>query len=213
MSMKEGYISGLPARLFRISFTGELSYEINVPARYGVALWTALMKAGEVFGITPYGTEAMHVLRAEKGFIVVGQETDGTVTPLDLGMNWIVSKKKSDFIGKRALERTSMADPKRKQLVGLRTVNPNDVIPEGAHAVLDPTQPPPMDMLGHITSSYASPNLGYSIAMALLKGGHKLLGETVWIPMLDGQKPIKAIVTTTVFYDAQGDRLNGTISS
>jgi sarcosine oxidase subunit alpha len=213
MSMKEGYISGLPARLFRISFTGELSYEINVPARYGVALWTALMKAGEAFGITPYGTEAMHVLRAEKGFIIVGQETDGTVTPLDLGMNWIVSKKKSDFIGKRALERTSMADPKRKQLVGLRTVNPNDVIPEGAHAVLDPTQPPPMDMLGHVTSSYASPNLGYSIAMALLKGGHKLLGETVWIPMLDGQKPIKAVVTNTVFYDAQGDRLNGTSSS
>ena len=142
MSMKEGHISGLPARIFRISFTGELSYEINVPARYGAALWSTLMRAGEPFGLTPYGTEAMHVLRGEKGFIIVGQETDGTVTPHDLGMSWIVSRKKDDFIGKRALERASMTDPTRKQLVGLLTENPEQVIPEGAHAVLDPDQPP-----------------------------------------------------------------------
>ena len=209
MSMKEGYISGLPARLFRISFTGELSYEINVPARYGLALWQVLINAGKSHGITPYGTEAMHVLRAEKGFIIVGQETDGTVTPIDLGMSWILSKKKTDFIGKRALERASMADPKRKQLVGLRTINPDCTIPEGAQVVLDPDQPLPMDMLGHVTSSYASPTLGHSIALALLKGGHTKHGETVWIPMLDGQPPIQAVITNTVFYDAQGDRLNG----
>ena len=209
MSMKEGHISGLPARIFRISFTGELSYEINVPARYGAALWTALMKAGAPHGITPYGTEAMHVLRGEKGFIIVGQETDGTVTPHDLGMSWIVSSKKDDFIGKRALERASMADPQRKQLVGLLTEDPKQVIPEGAHAVLDPDQPAPMEMLGHITSSYYSPNLGHSIAMALLKGGHNRSGETVYIPMLDGQPPIKARITETSFYDPQGDRLNG----
>jgi len=209
MSMKAGHISGLPARIFRISFTGELSYEINVPARYGAALWSTLMKAGEPFGLTPYGTEAMHVLRAEKGFIIVGQETDGTVTPLDLGMGWIVSKTKDDFIGKRALARTSMADPNRKQLVGLLTEDPHQVIPEGAHAVLDPHQPAPLQMLGHVSSSYFSPNLGHSIAMALLKGGHKLMGETVYIPMLDGQPPIKARITETSFYDPKGDRLNG----
>ncbi|MEC7208138.1 MAG: glycine cleavage T C-terminal barrel domain-containing protein [Pseudomonadota bacterium] len=209
MSMKEGHISGLPARIFRISFTGELSYEINVPARYGAALWTALMKAGAPHGITPYGTEAMHVLRGEKGFIIVGQETDGTVTPHDLGMSWIVSSKKDDFIGKRALERASMADPQRKQLVGLLTEDPKQVIPEGAHAVLDPDQLAPMEMLGHVTSSYYSPNLGHSIAMALLKGGHNRSGETVYIPMLDGQPPIKARITETSFYDPQGDRLNG----
>ena len=209
MSMKEGHISGLPARIFRISFTGELSYEINVPARYGAALWTALMKAGAPYGITPYGTEAMHVLRGEKGFIIVGQETDGTVTPLDLGMGWIVSKTKADFIGKRALERVSMADPQRKQLIGLLTEDPKQVIPEGAHAVLDPDQPAPMEMLGHVTSSYYSPNLGHSIAMALLKGGHNRVGETVYIPMLDGQPPIQARITNTSFYDPQGDRLNG----
>ena len=209
MSMKEGHIAGLPARIFRISFTGELSFEINVPARYGLALWKVLMKAGADFGITPYGTEAMHVLRAEKGFIIVGQETDGTVNPLDLGMNWIVSQKKPDFIGKRALERASMADTHRKQLVGLRTRDPKQVIPEGAHAVLDPNQPLPMDMLGQITSSYYSPNLGHSIAMGLLKNGHAMRGQTVFIPMLNGEPPIEAFITDTVFYDPKGERLNG----
>ncbi len=209
MSMKEGYVSGLPARLFRISFTGELSYEINVPARYGQALWTVLMNAGAPFGLTPYGTEAMHVLRAEKGFIIVGQETDGTVTPHDLDMGWIVSDKKPDFIGKRALARQSMAAHDRKQLVGLLTTDPAQVIPEGAHAVLDPLQQPPVDMLGQITSSYFSPTIGRSIAMALLKGGRGLSGQKVYIPMLDGTDTIEATVTSTQFYDPKGERLNG----
>ena len=209
MSMREGHVCGIPARVFRISFTGDLAYEINVPARYGLALWTALMEAGKEHGLTPYGTEAMHVLRAEKGFIIVGQETDGTVNPLDLGMDWIVSKKKPDFIGKRALERVSMADPNRKQLVGLRTLDPKRVIPEGAHAVLDPNQPAPMEMLGQVTSSYWSPNLGHSIAMALLKGGHAMKGQRVWLPMIDGSAPIEAEICDTVFFDAKGDRING----
>ena len=209
MSMREGHVSGLPARLYRISFTGELSYEINVPARYGMALWTTLMRAGHNFGITPYGTEAMHVLRGEKGFIIVGQETDGTVTPPDLGMNWIVSDKKPDFIGKRALARQSMAAADRKQLVGLKTKDPKQVIPEGAHAVLDPTQPPPVEMLGQVTSSYYSPNLGHSIALALLRGGHARNGQTVYFPMLDGSPTIEATITDTSFYDPKGERLNG----
>ena len=209
MSMREGHISGLPARIYRISFTGELSYEINVPARYGMALWTSLMRAGRDFGITPYGTEAMHLLRAEKGFIIVGQETDGTVTPYDLGMNWIVSDKKPDFVGKRALARQSMGLGDRKQLVGLRTKDPKQVIPEGAHAVLDLNQPPPVDMLGHVTSSYFSPTLGHSIAMALLRGGHARKGQTVYFPMLDGSAPIEATITDTNFYDPKGERLNG----
>jgi len=210
MSMKQGHISGLPVRIFRVSFTGELSYEINVPARYGLALWQVLMKAGQDFHITPYGTEAMHVLRAEKGFIIVGQETDGTVTPLDLNMGWIVSKKKDDFIGKRALDRASMSFKGRKQLVGLKTTDPKQLIPEGAHAVFDPQQPTPMDMLGHVTSSYFSPNLNRSIAMGLLKDGLSLMGKKVYFPMLDGSEPIEATITDTVFYDPQGHRINGT---
>jgi len=209
MSMKECHVAGMPARIFRISFTGELSYEINVPARYGLALWTSLMKAGKAHGITPYGTEAMHVLRAEKGFIIVGQETDGTVTSTDLGMQWIVSNKKDDFIGKRALARKSMANPERKQLVGLLTTDPTRVIPEGAHAVLDPNEPAPMTMLGQVTSSYWSPNLNKSIAMALLKDGRALKGTTVYFPMLNGEEPIEAVITDTVFYDPKGERING----
>ena len=209
MSMKDAHIAGLPARIYRISFTGELSYEINVPARYGLALWKVLIKAGEPHGLTPYGTEAMHVLRAEKGFIIVGQETDGTVNPIDLGMDWIVSKKKDDFIGKRALARKSMASTERKQLVGLVTKDPSKVIPEGAHAVLDPHQPAPMTMLGQVTSSYYSPNLKKSIAMALLKNGHAMKGKTVYFPMLNGEEAIEATITDTVFYDPKGERING----
>jgi sarcosine oxidase subunit alpha len=167
------------------------------------------MRAGRDFGITPYGTEAMHVLRGEKGFIIVGQETDGTVTPPDLGMNWIVSDKKPDFIGKRALARQSMAAEDRKQLVGLKTKDPKQVIPEGAHAVLDPDQPPPVEMLGQVTSSYYSPSLGHSIAMGLLRGGHACKGQTVYFPMLDGSPTIEAIITDTSFYDPKGERLNG----
>ena len=105
MSFKDGTIDEIPVRIFRISFTGELSFEINTPARYGMHFWKILFKAGKEYGLTPYGTEAMHVLRAERGFIIVGQETDGSVSPYDLGMDWIISKKKNDFIGKRSLER------------------------------------------------------------------------------------------------------------
>ncbi len=208
MSMKDAHVGGLPARIFRISFTGELSYEINVAARHGLALWTHLMKAGKVHGITPYGTEAMHVLRAEKGFIIVGQETDGSVNPYDLGMDWIVSKTKPDFIGKRALARESMGYGNRKQLVGLICNDPKTVIPEGAHAVIDPHQPLPMDMLGQVTSSYFSPNCERSIAMAMLKGGHGLKGQTVCFPMLNGTI-LRAKVVDPIFYDPKGARIDG----
>jgi sarcosine oxidase subunit alpha len=209
MSFKDATLAGLPVRIFRISFTGEVSFEINTPARLGLALWNALMEAGEEFGITPYGTEAMHVLRAEKGYIIVGQETDGSVTPYDLGMDWIISKTKPDFIGKRALERPAMSAKDRKQLVGILTDRPRLVIPEGAHAVLDPRQARPMEMLGQVTSSYFSPNLDRSFALALLKGGHARKGQTVYFPMINGRRPIKAKITDTVFYDPKGERLNG----
>ena len=166
------------------------------------------MAAGKAHGITPYGTEAMHVLRAEKGFIIVGQETDGSVTPYDLGMDWIVSKTKPDFIGKRALARHTMEYDDRKQLVGLLCSDPSTVIPEGAHAVLDPNQPLPMKMLGQVTSSYFSPNCGRSIAMAMLKGGHALKGQTVFLPMLDGSV-LKAEIVNPAFFDPKGARING----
>jgi sarcosine oxidase, subunit alpha len=119
MSVREGLICGVPTRLFRVSFTGELGFEVNVPAGYGRAVWEAIMAEGKAFGITPYGTETMHVLRAEKGYIIVGQETDGTVTPDDAGLGWAIGKAKRDFVGKRSLVRPAMARSDRKQLVGL----------------------------------------------------------------------------------------------
>src|SRR6185503_5187701 len=123
MSMREGSVAGVQARIMRISFSGELSYEVNVPANSGRAVWDALVAAGEPYGITPYGTEAMHVLRAEKGYIIVGQDTDGSVTPHDLGMHALVANTK-DCIGKRSLSRSDTAQPDRKQFVGLLTEDP-----------------------------------------------------------------------------------------
>jgi sarcosine oxidase, subunit alpha len=207
MSMKEGHVAGIPARVFRISFTGELSYEINVPTSYGLALWQALMTAGEKYGITPYGTEAMHVLRAEKGYIIVGQDTDGTVTPSDLGMDWIVSKKKPDFLGKRSLARADTRRDNRKHLVGLLAANLSEVIPEGAQVVAELKPKPPMKMLGHVTSSYYSPNVGRSIALALIEGGRARIGQELYA-VLPG-RTIRLTVTEPRFFDLEGTRVNG----
>ena len=206
MSFQEATVGGFDGRIFRISFTGEVSYEINVPANNGLALWTALMNAGEKYGITPYGTESMHILRAEKGYIIVGQETDGTMTPMDLGMDWIVSKKK-DFIGRRSLSRSDCVRDGRKQLVGLMTRNPDQVLPEGAQLVAELKSAPPMDMIGHVTSSYYSANLGRSIALAVVKDGQNRMGETIHAPLID--KTITAEIVGPVFFDPDGERLNG----
>ena len=111
LAFREGTVAGIPARVFRISFSGEIAYEVNVPWGYGAALWEALWAAGQPTSITAYGTETMHVLRAEKGYIIVGQDTDGTATPFDLGMDWIVSKAKPDFVGKRGLQQPAVRPP------------------------------------------------------------------------------------------------------
>ncbi|MCH9019099.1 MAG: sarcosine oxidase subunit alpha family protein [Proteobacteria bacterium] len=205
MSWRDGTVAGIPARIFRVSFSGELSYEINVPSSLGVALWQALMTAGARYGITPYGTEAMLVLRAEKGYVVVGHDTDGTVTPQDLGMDWIVSKKKKDFLGKRSFARSDTARPDRKHLVGLLTEDPREVVPEGSQIVEEVRPAPPMPMGGHVTSSYWSAALGRSIAMALLVNGRNRHGETVTISLPD--RNVRAAVTKPVFYDPEGEKL------
>jgi sarcosine oxidase, subunit alpha len=171
-------------------------------------LWDWIMDAGSEFGIEPYGTEALHVLRAEKGYIVVGDETDGTTTPIDVGLEGMVSKKKADFIGKRSLEQSYLKGPNRKQLVGLLTDDPNDVLPDGAYAVRFVKDKPPMEMIGQVTSSYMSPTLGRSIAMALVENGRSLMGQTLSFP-LDGGMVMKAKVTDTVFYDKDGGKMNG----
>jgi sarcosine oxidase subunit alpha len=208
MDWRQGQVAGVPARVFRISFTGELSYEINVQANYGLQVWEKLFEHGAKYNLTPYGTETMHVLRAEKGFIIAGQDTDGSVTPIDLGMSWCISNAKPfSYIGKRGMAREDCIRSDRKQLVGLKTRNPKDVIPEGAQAVDDPKQPIPMTMLGHVTSSYYSANLGHSVAMGFVRNGHNRMGETVYYPLADG-RVIEAEICNPVFLDPKGERQN-----
>ncbi len=203
MGFAEGTLAGCPVRVFRISFSGELSFEVATPTSYGLSFWEALMREGADLDVGPYGTEALHVLRAEKGFIVVGDETDGTVTPHDVGMSWAVSKKKEDFIGKRALGRKDLVREGRKQLVGLMTEDPKLVLPDGAHALsADGTR-----TIGHVTSTYMSPTLGRSIAMALIEGGASKMGQTVTIG-IDRKTNAKAVIASPVFYDKEGARQN-----
>ena len=205
MSFKDATIGKIKCRVMRISFTGEHSYEINVQANYGKSIWEKCMEAGKEFNITPYGTETMHLLRAEKGFIIVGQDTDATMTPIDLQMDWIVSKKKYDFIGKRSLYRSDTIREDRKQLVGLLTENPNEILEEGAQIVAE-TNKQPVEMLGHVTSSYFSPNLNKSIALGVVKGGKKMLGQKLFVPMEN--KIINVTVADPVFLDKENKRLN-----
>ena len=205
MTFREGQVAGVPARVFRISFSGELSYEINVAADRARHVWEALVDAGRPLGITPYGTETLHLLRAEKGFIIVGQETDGSVTPDDVSLGRLLSRRK-DFLGKRSLSRPDSVRPDRKQLVGLLTDDPNQVLPEGGYVVDAPGPQRPLPMRGHVTSSYFSPVLGHSIALAMVSGGRAALGERLHVATLDDDRWLPARSCSPVFYDPQGAR-------
>ena len=207
MEYAEGRLGTFDVRVFRISFSGELSYEIAVPAGQGLAFWQALCAAGEEFGIMPYGTEALHVMRAEKGFIMIGDETDGTVIPQDLGLDWAISKKKSDFLGKRAQERSHMVDPDRWKLVGLETLD-GSVLPDGAYAVGEGENANGQrNTIGRVTSTYFSPTLNRGIAMGLVAQGPDRMGEILNFPDLSGNE-VKVKLVDPVFYDKNGDRQN-----
>jgi len=208
LSWQDAVVAGIPARVFRISFTGELQYEINVPWHYGPALWSRLTEAGEPFGITPYGTEAMHVLRAEKGFIIVGQETDGTQTPQDLGLGWLVSDA-MDFVGRRSFGRADTARDDRKQLVGLLPLDPMRPIPEGTQLVEQGAWqlPPPIPMLGFVTSSYWSPSLSTHFCLALVEGGRTRHGDTVDAALAGCG--VRVTICDPVFYDPENRRRDG----
>ncbi|WP_280568952.1 sarcosine oxidase subunit alpha family protein [Chromohalobacter sp. 296-RDG] len=206
MDWREGHVAGVPARVFRISFTGELAFEINVQAHYAMHVWEALFARGEAFDLTPYGTETMHVLRAEKGFIIVGQDTDGSVTPEDLGMHWAIGYDKPfPWVGKRALTRADTRREGRKQLVGLKPKDASVVLEEGAQIVFEPNHAIPMPMVGHVTSSYYSPTLESGFALAVVKGGHQRMGESVYLPMVDGRVH-EAEIVSTQFVDPKGER-------
>ena len=205
MHWVEGQIGGFDARVFRISFSGELSYEIAVPAGQGAAFWKKLMETGEEFGVMPYGTECLHILRAEKGFIMIGDETDGTVIPQDLNLDWALSKKKADYLGKRAHIRSAMADPDRWKLVGLETVD-GSVLPDGAYALADGTNANGQrNTQGRVTSTYYSANLKRGIAMGLVRHGPDRMGEVIAFNTVDGGS-VEAKIVDPVFYDKEGTK-------
>jgi sarcosine oxidase subunit alpha len=206
MSVHSADLTGVRVQIFRVSFSGELAFEVNVDSNHALHMWQALMDAGNEFDITPYGTETMHVLRAEKGFVILGQDTDGSVSPVDLGMNWLLSKDK-DFLGKRSLSRPDCIRSDRKQLVGLLSRDNKTVLQEGAQLVEDPGLPMPVPMCGHVTSSYASACLGHPIALALVAGGRARKGDRIFSAASDGSiVPVE--IVSAVFYDPKGERQN-----
>jgi sarcosine oxidase subunit alpha len=215
MAMRETTLaSGVPARICRISFSGELTFEINVSGWYGLAVWKEVFAAGEDLGITPYGTETMHVLRAEKGYPIVGQDTDGTVTPQDAGMEWIVSKRK-DFVGRRSYSRPDTERADRKHMVGVLPVDRATVLPEGSQLIAAGTVTSteigdgsePIPMLGHVTSSYFSAALERPFGLALVAGGRDRIGEVLLAPV--GDRLVEVEVTTPVLYDPEGTKRDG----
>jgi sarcosine oxidase subunit alpha len=204
MSVRDVELRGVPVQLFRVSFSGELAFEINVDSNHALQMWQTVAEVGREFGITPYGTETMHVLRAEKGFIIVGQDTDGSVTPVDLGMNWLLSKDK-DFLGKRSLARPDCLREDRKQLVGLLSSDGSTVLAEGTQLIGNPDAATPVPMCGHVTSSYFSACLGHPIALALVVGGRSRKGETIYAAQPGGGE-LPVTIASPVFYDAKGVR-------
>lgn len=207
MQWADGRLGNFNVRVYRISFSGELSYEIAVPASQGRAFWDALLEAGEEFGIMPYGTEGLHIMRAEKGFIMIGDETDGTVIPQDLNLQWALSKKKDDYLGKRAHSRSHMASDDRWKLVGLETLD-GSVLPEGAYAIADGTNDNgQINTQGRVTSTYYSPTLDKGIAMGLVHHGPDRMGEVISFTNIGGE-PVKARIVDPVFYDKDGEKQN-----
>ncbi|MBV9522385.1 MAG: sarcosine oxidase subunit alpha family protein [Alphaproteobacteria bacterium] len=208
MGAQAGSVAGAPARIFRISFSGERAYEINVPADYGQHVWTAIIEAGRSSGIVPYGVEAMGVMRIEKGH-VTGAELDGTTTAEDVGLGRMVAMRKADFIGRHAVARTGLIDPRRHRLVGLVPVDGKTRLRAGMQIVADSRVPPPVPMIGRVTSVAQSPMLNHPIALGLVEGGIARKGETLHalFPLADQWTAVR--VTDPVFYDPKGERLHG----
>ena len=202
MHFMETYVDDIWVRIYRISFSGELSYELAVNSNQAEELWNKLLKAGKKYKVQPYGTEALHILRAERGFIVVGDETDGTVTPHDLGMEWIVSKKKNDFIGKKAFSLPYLNSGVRKQLVGILTLDSDKILPDGCHALEDGKA------IGHVTSTYFSPTLKRSIALGLIENGRSRIGSALEFES-SSKESIFAKLVDPSFYDPEGSKQNG----
>ena len=205
MAYREGRIGGAPARVQRVSFSGELSYEVAVPWRYGRALWNGTMHAGAAHGITPFGLEALMAMRIEKGFLHVGSDTDGTTMPQDVGFGGVVAKKPDDFIGRRSTMTPEGVRADRRQFVGLETLDDGAAFVPGAHVrVAMPAHAGPTQ--GWVTSSIRSPTLGRPLALALIERGEARIGETVEV--WDLGRARQARIVDPRFYDPEGVKLD-----
>jgi len=206
MSFAQGQISGIPVRIFSISFTGELSYEINIPSRYGLYLWRLLIEKGKEFEIKPFGVESMSTMRLEKGHFIIGQDTDGTISPHDLGLEWLVKQDKEQFLGKRSLQLAEMTRSDRNQFVGLISENNNEVLEEGGQILREKSSKRPLEVEGLVTSSCISPTLGKSIALGVLKNGRNRIGEKLHVYSLG--RFYNAEVCKPHFYDVESKNVN-----
>ena len=205
MAIRSGKVGGFAARVARVSYTGELSFEINVRAGDGLAMWKALMEAGREYDITPVGSETSLLLRLEKGFIAAWAEGDGYANLHDAGMDWVIDVSKQDFIGKRSLDESRKSGGVRPHIVGLVPEDPGFVAPDGA-PIIDPHETvEAKKMIGHVTGGGYSPNLGHAIALAQVQDGRERTGATVTIST--AERTMKARVTEPVFIDPAGKRM------
>ena len=205
MAAALGRVAGLDARVLRVSYSGEASYEINVPARRGPELLRRILDSGAAFGIQPYGVETLMRLRLEKGYLHVGTDTDGSSTPDDVGWGRIARAKPTDYIGRRSLFREANLDPQRKQLVGLEPLDPLQAVRPGGHLLLGADRRPPARPDGWVTSAGYSPVLGHHIALGVLTAGRERLDEVVTV--CDEERSFQMRVVSPVFYDPGNERL------
>jgi sarcosine oxidase subunit alpha len=208
MHIRTAEVAGVPCRLLRIGFTGELSYEIHCPSGYALHLWEALMAAGEEFGTAPFGVEAQRVLRLEKAHIIVGQDTDALSDPFSANMEWAVKLDKRDFLGKRSLMRISTEGPKQR-LVGFKMASPNVIPDEGLQIVTPGTNggcPLGAEIIGWITSSRFSPTLGEAIGLCWLPADLAAQNGASFTIHKNGNLE-EARVHHGAFYDPEGERL------
>jgi len=207
MGVIEADVCGVPSRIYRISFSGELAYEVGVPADWGRHVWEGLMDAGKDLQCAPYGTEAMSILRVEKGH-VVGGELNGRTSAGDLGFGGMLSSKKA-FIGQRSLNKPALTDPERKQLVGLKSVDGKNRIPRGAQILNNRNEQLPAHMIGEVTSNCYSPNLKEYIGLGIVKRGPERHGDKVWAVSPLTNQYVEVEICSPHMFDPEGERLRG----
>ena len=205
MGFTEGDLFGVPARIFRISFSGELAYEINVESGYGTFMWEKIIEVGKEMDIEPYGTEALSTLRIEMGH-VAGSEIDGRTIPSDLSLDGMLSKKK-DFIGKRSLNRKAFTETEREKIVGVIPLDKKTMIPEGSHLVLDSKATLPNPKLGYISASCWSVEYNNPFSLAILKDGKKKIGEKLYALSPLKNKSIPVEIVSSHYVDPKGERV------